>query len=114
MYLKPLVNYYRWMKTLKALPAGENAVVKYRLIVAHDAPNKDMPAKFQYQIGQSLVWTRLEADISIRTAGAILTVDTYQTTPEKIQPGDTINVDPGIFNEEENLNEKRLLHKNRK
>jgi hypothetical protein len=86
------------MKTLKALPAGENAVVKYRLIVAHDAPNKDMPAKFQYQIGQSLVWTRLEADISIRTAGAILTVDTYQTTPEKIQPGDTINVDISLKN----------------
>jgi len=86
------------MKTLKALPAGENAVVKYRLIVAHDAPNQDMPAKFQYQIGQSLVWTRLEADISIRTAGAILTVDTYQTTPEKIQPGDTINVDISLKN----------------
>lgn len=86
------------VKTLKALPAGENAVIKYRLIVAHDAPNKDMPVKFQYQIGQSLVWTRLESDIPIRTAGAILTVETYETTPEKIQPGDTINVDISLKN----------------
>ncbi|MBW3004685.1 hypothetical protein KY310_02550, partial [Candidatus Woesearchaeota archaeon] len=86
------------MKTLKALPTNENAVIKYRLIVAHDAPNKDMPVKFQYQFGQSLVWTRLEGDISIRTAGAILTVDEYSTTPEAIQPGDFIKVDIDLGN----------------
>ncbi|MBW3002236.1 hypothetical protein KY338_03695 [Candidatus Woesearchaeota archaeon] len=86
------------LKTLKALPEGENAVVKYRLVVAHDAPNKDMPVKFQYQFGESLVWTRLEGDISIRTAGAILTVDEYSTIPEAIQPGDFIKVDIDLGN----------------
>jgi len=86
------------VKTLKALPEGENAVIKFRLVVAHDAPNKDMPVKFQYQFGESLVWTRLEGDISIRTAGAILTVDEYSTTPEKIQPGDFITVDITLKN----------------
>lgn len=86
------------VKTLKALPQGENAVLKFRLIIAHDAPNQDMPIKFQYQFGESLVWTRLEGDISIRTAGAILTVDEYTTTPEKIQPGDFITVDIALKN----------------
>ncbi|MBD3303562.1 hypothetical protein GF343_00290 [Candidatus Woesearchaeota archaeon] len=86
------------MKTLKALPEGENAVIKYRLVVAHDAPNKDMQVKFQYQFGESLVWTRLEGDISIRTAGAILTVDEYSTTPEAIQPGDFIKVELELKN----------------
>ena len=86
------------MKTLKALPTQENAVIKFRLVVAHDAPNQDMPLKFQYQFGQSLVWTRLTGDISIRTAGAILTVDSYTTTPEKIQPGDFITVDISLKN----------------
>ena len=86
------------VKTLKALPEGENAVIKFRLVIAHDAPNQDMPVKFQYQFGESLVWTRLEGDISIRTAGAILTVDEYTTTPEKIQPGDFITVDISLKN----------------
>ena len=86
------------MKTLKALPTQENAVIKFRLVVAHDAPNQDMPLKFQYQFGQSLVWTRLTSDISIRTAGAILTVDEYSTIPEKIQPGDFITVDISLKN----------------
>lgn len=86
------------IKTLKALPADENAVIKFRLIVAHDAPNKDMPVKFQYQFGDSLVWTRLEGDISIRTAGAILTVDEYSTQPEAIQPGDFITVNITLGN----------------
>jgi hypothetical protein len=86
------------LKTLQALPADENAVIKYKLIVAHDAPNKDMPVKFQYQFGDSLVWTRLEGDISIRTAGAVLTVAEYSTTPEAIQPGDFIKVDLELKN----------------
>jgi len=86
------------LKTLQALPADENAVIKYKLIVAHDAPNKDMPVKFQYQFGDSLVWTRLEGDISIRTAGALLTVDEYSTTPDAIQPGDFIKVDLELKN----------------
>lgn len=86
------------VKTLTALPEGENAVIKFRLVVAHDAPNQDMPVKFQYQFGESLVWTRLEGDISVRTAGAILTVDEYTTTPEKIQPGDFITVDITLKN----------------
>ena len=81
------------VKTLTALPQGENAVIKYRMIVAHDAPNLDMPIKFQYKFGMTLVWTRLEADIAIRTTGAILTVDEYKTTPEVIKPGDMITVD---------------------
>lgn len=86
------------LKTLEALPADENAVIKFRFIVAHDAPNKDMPIKFQYQFGDSLVWTRLESDISIRTAGAKLTVDEYSTIPEKIQPGDFVTIDIGLKN----------------
>ncbi len=86
------------MKTLQALPTRENAVIKYRLVVAHDAPNKDMPLKFQYQFGQSVVWTRLDSDISIRTAGAILTVAEYTTTPEKVRPGDFITVDLTVKN----------------
>jgi len=86
------------LKTLEALPADENAVIKFKIIVAHDAPNRDMPIKFQYQFGDSLVWTRLESDISIRTAGAKLTVDEYSTTPEKIQPGDFVTVDIGLKN----------------
>ncbi len=86
------------MKTLKALPTQENAVIKYKLIVAHDAPNKDMPIKFQYQFGQSLVWTRLESELSVRTAGAILIVDSYTTTPEAIEPGDFVTVDISLKN----------------
>ncbi|MBW2986836.1 hypothetical protein KY333_05700, partial [Candidatus Woesearchaeota archaeon] len=86
------------MKTLNALPSDENAVIKYRLIVANDAPNKDMPLKFQYQFGESLVWTRLSSDISIRTAGAILTVADYKTTPENVRPGDFVTVDLTLKN----------------
>lgn len=86
------------VKTLQALPSDENAVIKYKLIVAHDAPNKDMPVKFQYQFGDSFVWTRLEGEISIRTAGALLTVDEYSTTPDAIQPGDFIKVDLELKN----------------
>ena len=86
------------LKTLKALPAQKNAVIKYTLIVAHDAPNKDMPVKFQYQFGKSTVWTRLQGYLSIRTAGAILTVDEYSTVPEKITPGDIVQADIALKN----------------
>ena len=86
------------VKTLTALPQGENAVLKFRIIVAHDAPNQDMPIKFQYQFGQSLVWTRLESDIAIRTTGAILTVDEYKTIPATIKPGDLVSVEIALKN----------------
>jgi hypothetical protein len=57
-----------------------------------------MPIKFQYQFGQSLVWTRLESDISIRTTGAILTVDEYKTIPATLKPGDLVSVEISLKN----------------
>jgi len=86
------------VKTLSALPQGENALVKFWVSVDPEAPSEDRDIKFNYRYSSSPSWIQLQSPISIRTTGAILTIEEYSTKPLISKPGDLIDVKLKIRN----------------
>jgi hypothetical protein len=81
------------LKTLAALPQGENALAKFWIYIDPKAPSADMNIKFNYRYSSIPNWIQLKRPIAIRTTGAILNIEEYKTTPEIIKPGDLIDVE---------------------
>jgi hypothetical protein len=81
------------MKTLAALPQGENAIIKFLIYVDPKAPIADKDIKFNYKYSAVPNWIQLKSPISIKTTGAILNIESYKTSPEVAKPGDVINVE---------------------
>lgn len=86
------------MKTLAALPEGENAIVKFWIYVDPKAPSEDRDIKFNYRYSSYPNWIQLKSPISIRTTGAILNIEEYKTIPEAIRPGDLVDVEITLRN----------------
>lgn len=81
------------LKTLSALPQGENAIIKFLIYVDPKAPTADKDIKFNYKYSASPQWTQLKSPISIKATGAILNIESYKTVPDVSKPGDTIEVE---------------------
>ncbi|MBD3361707.1 hypothetical protein GF358_02865 [Candidatus Woesearchaeota archaeon] len=86
------------MKTLAALPQGENAVVKFWVQVDPKAPSEDRDIKFNYRYSSSPTWIQLQSPVAIRTTGAILNIDKYKTIPKTVKPGDLVDVELNLRN----------------
>lgn len=81
------------LKTLAALPQGENAIIKFLIYVDPKAPTADKDIKFNYKYSAVPNWIQLKSPISIKTTGAILNIESYKTSPAVAKPGDTIEVE---------------------
>jgi len=81
------------LKSLSALPQGENAIIKFLIYVDPKAPTGDKDIKFNYKYSAAPQWAQLKSPISIKTTGAILNIETYKTVPDVSKPGDTIEVE---------------------
>jgi len=81
------------VKTLSALPQGENALLKFLIYVDPKAPSAEKDIKFNYKYSASPQWTQLKSPISIRATGAILNIEDYKTVPAVAKPGEVISVE---------------------
>lgn len=86
------------LKTLAALPRGENAIVKFWIVVDSKAPSEDRDIKFNYRYASNPVWIQLKSPIAIRTTGAILNIDEYTTEPKVVKPGDLVDIELSLRN----------------
>ncbi|MBN1644659.1 COG1361 S-layer family protein [Candidatus Woesearchaeota archaeon] len=86
------------VKTLAALPRGENAIVKFWINVDPKAPSEDRDIKFNYRYSSNPIWIQLKSPISIRTTGAILNIAEYTTTPTTAKPGDLVDIELTLRN----------------
>jgi len=81
------------LKKLAALPRGENAVIKFWVLVDSKAPSEDRDIKFNYRYSSAPNWIQLQSPIAIRSTGAILNIEEYNTIPAISKPGDLVDVE---------------------
>lgn len=81
------------LKKLAALPRGENAVIKFWVLVDSKAPSQDRDIKFNYRYSSAPNWIQLQSPIAIRSTGAILNIEEYNTIPAISKPGDLVDVE---------------------
>ena len=78
----------RSLGDLPALGDGSNVfVVKYKVRVAEDAVEGDVPIKIKYKHGM-LPWITKEFDVQVQTLDANLAIISVTSDPEKIKPGE--------------------------
>jgi hypothetical protein len=81
------------VKTLAALPRGENAIVKFWINVDPKARSEDTDIKFNYKYSSNPIWIQLKGPIAVRTSGAILHIAEYTTVPTTAKPGDLVDIE---------------------
>ncbi len=80
------------VKSLGRIPAGEEAVVMFRIDVdvAARAETKNLTFLYKYQKQQN--WVKLEYPIQVETSGGFVTIDEYVVEPRKIRPGEQARI----------------------
>jgi len=83
------------LRSLGDIPGYGNSrnvmVVKYTLRVADDAVQGVNTIRIQYRLGDSQ-WITEEFDIDVRTVDATVSIQSVETIPEKVQPGEPAKV----------------------
>lgn len=91
-------NLLRNLGDLPALGDGSNVfVVKYKIRVANDAVQGDIPIKIRYK-HNNLVWVTREFDVQIQTLDSNLAIVSVVSNPEKIKPGDEAKISVKVKN----------------
>lgn len=86
------------LKTLAALPRGENAIIKFWINVNANSPSEDRNIKFNYRYTSNPTWAQLKSPIAVRTSGAILHIAEYTTMPTTAKPGGLVDIELTLRN----------------
>ena len=81
----------------------EGVIVKYRFIVAGDAPEGTYEINLRYSADNGKTWVKLRPfNLDVKNVNLELLVSDVRTTPERVAPGKSFNISFRITNLEDN------------
>jgi hypothetical protein len=86
-------------KKIGVIPGTKDAVIEFNIFVDLYAPNEVKDIKFQYKWVDENIWLEFKAPISLEHYDSLVIVESFDTFPKVIKPGDEIDIKIKIKNE---------------